>query len=556
MSYFLKGAQLGYLDYLADEAQQLPVMIDAQTREIISSAEALLRQQIALQDNLREGFEILDFKLSGISELNARFDWGFSNILSQIGGMRDSLADLVKASKTPVQTVAFNHFEIARDAFRKGLYKEALEELDKAIAGSHISPGYKLEWRFHHLRAVIRLGFANCDTTLVNLADAESAFLSAARYAKTDFPMDAARSFLSAGWAAYCQGKMEESLAHTEQALTIDNHMGEAVFQTAKVLMAADRINDAFPFLKKAIDLDRLYALKAAGDGDFIKHEDALREFLISLRNEKYQIIFSKIKAAFDEVKDWRENTTEAAIDDDLLKLEKFISKGNSWPLIDLIEFGQTAEISISEIKKRASEFVSDYISQVKEALENVKEWRENASDASDNLALLELEEFVSGPDKKAWSIPQIQKLIPQYLIEINVKHKKYKKYIEEKRQIEAQRKKENEKKIYEDMKKKAIHLLDNPNITNWHLNCPGAFKNHAFVNLKQFIRGIKEWSIADIQKLVPEYISKVISAVEEYEREEKEKDIKIKKKKEVLNILVFLSFMLIAIFLISKACL
>lgn len=95
---------------------------------------------------------------------------------------------LIKLAKTPVQTVAFNHFEIARDAFRQNLLQEALEELQKAISGDHTSPGYKLEWRFHQMVGIIRLGFADADLAVIDLMQAEQAFLHAARYAKTDYP--------------------------------------------------------------------------------------------------------------------------------------------------------------------------------------------------------------------------------------------------------------------------------------------------------------------------------------------------------------------------------
>lgn len=117
---------------------------------------------------------------------------------------------------------------------------------------------------------VIRLGdIEHYDRTLMDLTKAEESLLLAARYAKTDYPNDAARAFLSAGWTAYCQGKMKEALAYTEQALLLHPKLSEALFQAAKVRMALGEVDKALPALGKAIDLDRFYTLKAAGDGDF-----------------------------------------------------------------------------------------------------------------------------------------------------------------------------------------------------------------------------------------------------------------------------------------------
>jgi hypothetical protein len=68
----------------------------------------------------------------------------------------------------------------------------------------------------------------------MDLAQAEESFLTAARYAKADYPQDSGRALLCAGWAAYCEGKLNDALAYTEQAVAIYPGLGEALFQAAK----------------------------------------------------------------------------------------------------------------------------------------------------------------------------------------------------------------------------------------------------------------------------------------------------------------------------------
>ncbi len=129
---------------------------------------------------MNEGFDRLSYGLeeisAGISELNTTFHWGFSQVIAVLVTMNDALSELIKIAKTPVQTVAFNHFEIARDAYRQGLYKECIEELDKAIAGDHTSSGYKLEWRFHQMKGSLQLGFAEGDLSLMDLPGQSNLF--------------------------------------------------------------------------------------------------------------------------------------------------------------------------------------------------------------------------------------------------------------------------------------------------------------------------------------------------------------------------------------------
>ncbi len=349
MSYYVSGSKMSYSDYLTTKSfvsdvssatrsagRQVSMEISRRTREVIASNEAMARENIVAMEasteqitdsmndgfrqvtesqnsgfdlinsslyhgfaqingSLKQGFEKLSYDLkevkSGISELNATFHWGFSQAIASLGHMNDSLTELVKIAKTPVQTFAFNHFEIARDAFRQELYQECLDELQKAISGDNTSAGYKLEWRFHQMKGTIHLGFVGSDMSLVDLAKAEESFLLAARYGKADYPEDAARAFLSAGWAAYCQGKMKEALSYTEQTITLLPRMGEALFQSAKVQMAMGQVDAALPVLYKAIEIDRFYAFKAAGDGDFQKYNEQLYDYLEAIRKEKYSQI-------------------------------------------------------------------------------------------------------------------------------------------------------------------------------------------------------------------------------------------------------------------------
>lgn len=376
MSYYVFGSNFSYLDYLQDKSftsditsasraagRAVSMSVSRQTRDMIASNEALAWENVRMVEAstdrvvgaLNQGFDQLSYGLdnisAGISELNATFHWGFSEMLGRLGHMNDTLEELVKIAKTPVQTVAFNHFEIARDAYRQGLYKECLDEIDIAIAGDHTSAGYKLEWRFHQMKGMIRLGFADGDMSLIDLAGAEESFLASARYGKTDYPEDSARAFLSAGWAAYCQGKMKEALAHTEQAMALHPRLGEAFFQASKVLMAMNETAKALPVLEKAIDIDRFYALKAAGDGDFKKREDDLRGFLDAMRKEKYRQSVPKVKEALEKIAVLRQYTPAAQSNPTIDRMEKFVANGGNWPLMDMLNVVQNLDAIIAEMK-------------------------------------------------------------------------------------------------------------------------------------------------------------------------------------------------------------
>lgn len=383
MSYYVYGSNFSYLDYIQmksfvgdivsggrDVRKLVTLELSKEIREIISSNETLANKNIK---TIEDTTEKLSYKLeeisSGISalnlevsELNSTFHWGFSQLLSNIGRMNDSLSDLIDIAKTPAQTAAYEQYEIARDAFRRSLYEECIESLENAIRT------YKLEWRFHHLMGTLRIGFAGCETKLIDLAIAEDSFLLAARYAKVDFHKDAARSYLSAGWAAYCQGKFPEALEHTEHAIAFDQNLGEALFQAAKINIAQGKIDIALPFLSKAIDNDGFFAIKAASDGDFQKYEKHLKKYLEEVRTNKNKILTTIIDDNISKLQSWVEHTHDVECDDIIKKIEKFITNENKLPIIESVElYNSINSIEFIKVQMPATTISCDETYQVEE---------------------------------------------------------------------------------------------------------------------------------------------------------------------------------------------
>lgn len=367
MSYYAWDSKMSYKNYLAanDVAKEISMEISHQTREIVASTKALVSENIRVMETskdqvtetLSDGFDRISYEFkdisAGTSELDGAFHWGFSQLIAGIGRMSDSLSELKEISKIPARTKAYEQYDIARDAFRQGLYPECLESLEKAINGDHTSPGYKLEWRFYQMRGVVFLGFFGCDLSLVDLELAIESFLLAARYARKDFPEHAAHAFLSAGWAAYCQGKMKIALNYTKEAISLNRRLGEAIFQAAKILMASGVVKKALPLLGKAIEIDRFYALKAAGDGDFKKHGESLINFLKTLRPKIYDQATTQIQATMEKLRFYRVHFKEAKQDTYLKRMEELFSDGKRWPLFDVLAVTQPVNVELSKTQER-----------------------------------------------------------------------------------------------------------------------------------------------------------------------------------------------------------
>ena len=305
-TYLARRQALSEITSSAREAgQEVRKGIDQQTESLIGSNEAIAQILSGEIRGLREDVS------GGFAEVAATFNWGFSEVLSALGGMSATMEALLAIAQTPAQTAAYEHFEIARENYRKGLIAECLEELDKAIAGDHVSSGFKTEWRFHNLRGLVYLGSFRHPS---DSSKAEQPFLLAARYARSDAPSDAARAMMAAGFAAFTQTpqspeKLATALEHTESAIQLDPKIGEAWFQSSQIRMAMDSPQEALVKLRRAIELDPGYVVRAAEDPEHKRFIAEVRAFFqqldsesrAQLRDKARQLLRQHVEALEDE---------------------------------------------------------------------------------------------------------------------------------------------------------------------------------------------------------------------------------------------------------------
>jgi len=222
-----------------------------------------------IDDTLRQGFVILHFDLEkvaqSLTDMSALFEWSFGKLNTRLGAIHDTLEELLRTAKNPEQTWAFEQFEIARDAFERCLFEESLQYVTRAIHGHQSHTGYLLEHRFHHLLGAIRLGDnKNTSENVVNLPEAEMAFLAASRYAASAYKEDASRAMCCAGHAAYCQGKVALAEQYTKNALRLHQKLPQGHYQLARIMVHVNNVHDGLLSLNDAISLDPLYAIRAS----------------------------------------------------------------------------------------------------------------------------------------------------------------------------------------------------------------------------------------------------------------------------------------------------
>lgn len=275
------------------EYHQKKELVGDVTNAIGSQTKAIVGSIDDMRQDMREGFNQIDRTMQA----------GFSAIFQQLGALQDTMDELVQLAKTPIQTQAYEQFEIARDMARQQLFIESLEAIDKAI------DLHKMEWRFHLHRGTLLLGSAE-NTESINVEQAEESFLLAARYSKVDNPAIAAGAFSGAAMAAYVQGieqpqKLEDALKYANQATGLDESNALAWGQKSKYHAALSQGEQVCLPLEKAIRIDGDWSIAPTQDGDFEPHAEPVVKLLTDMHTEYEQTAADKAAALLAEYGEW-----------------------------------------------------------------------------------------------------------------------------------------------------------------------------------------------------------------------------------------------------------
>lgn len=97
--------------------------------------------------------------------------------------------------------------------------------------------------------------------------------------------------------------KDEEGLGYTSKAIELNPGLAEAHFQKAKILMCLNTPVKALVPLKKAIEIDRYYSIKARMDADFKRYDTEVQQLLDKIRTEVQKVALELLTTAEDNVK-------------------------------------------------------------------------------------------------------------------------------------------------------------------------------------------------------------------------------------------------------------
>lgn len=293
---------------------------------------------------------------SGMWELGADFHWGLTNALIAMEPMQLELYTVL-ASQPPQDWVqAYSRFEAARKTFRFGRHAEALQLLEAVVAGDAQSPAYVSEWRVYMLLGVLRLGFAGGDLSLVHLASAQSAFLTAAYYAREKATAVSMQATTAAAFCALLNGDDATALEHVDSVLAMEPPLPEALFLRTAILAGRGDVQGAIDGASHLVASDRGYLIRMLSRRQSIvpaEHAGGLAARLSSIFAQRGRI---GIQESLNKVGVLRQRAARTRHEENITRLEAFVAASQPPPPYDTLQLMAERETMVGAMLQEVSQ--------------------------------------------------------------------------------------------------------------------------------------------------------------------------------------------------------
>ncbi|MDZ7290174.1 MAG: WD40 repeat domain-containing protein [candidate division KSB1 bacterium] len=391
MFHFYIGSQLGWEKYLKNtslfkvlkgeirrNSQKERMAISQQTEEIIASREALSKRFSsgfdAINLTLESGFGRMEDIINGvgasIDALRASFDYNMALMIEQFQLQNQTMLHFLQEMEAvhatlenPTLTQAREYYRIGCDRLSKGLLDKAMEALHESEKKDDTNFMTQL------LIGKLYLYGVTDDCNVLDLKKAEKHLRAAARYAKAEARVlpeanrFAGEALLHASISCYAQAQeqvlqgntagaqqlLQDSFELARQATETYPQLSEAFYHQAKFSALLGDGKTAAASLKRAIELDEAYCLKAESDFDFRFVLSDVNQLFHGLRNKTGDEVRQKLQAARRLLSDWiypspEAKTVEAEIRRRLSEAERCLERNTYFDNREALELIQQAE--------------------------------------------------------------------------------------------------------------------------------------------------------------------------------------------------------------------
>ena len=259
--------------FLSEQTQRV---VEAQLEaadHIVVSQEGIAHEVNSLRTDVKKGLRDIG---TGIENLTATFEWGFSELIWQLEQQNELLKEILETLQAPLDTEAKELRKRAEKAYQNEWIDDALEDFLESEKRN------RYDFTVHFYIGNIYLFHKG------NGEKALEYYEKAVKYASPEVPHYAAFALLHIGQVKYLQTDFQGACEATQKAIELLPSLYEAHYQHARYCATLGEHEEALRHLDIAIKGDRHYCAKASSEKDFEVVKDNLRAYFGDIQ-EKIQ---------------------------------------------------------------------------------------------------------------------------------------------------------------------------------------------------------------------------------------------------------------------------
>jgi tetratricopeptide (TPR) repeat protein len=347
--------------------------IDSNIKNIVASAEEI---EAALSAMERKAMGYLSGISYSLEELGAAFAWGVEQLVYHLELQREELKRIIEILEAPLGTEAKELRRRAEFAYRNGWIDEALADFLEAE-------------KINYMDFTVHQAIGNIYLTKNMLAKAEEYYKKAIKYSRPCSQYYTAYALWHLSRVKYLQGEINAAYEATKEAIQLEPNLVQALYDHSKYSALLNKLDESIKHLRKAIELDKNYALRTLVDEEFNSIRNAVNKLLEDLKKEKknrveqllqnyYKLL--RVVEKIDEMSKWHD------FKEHLRMFQESVDKAGYFSLLgmenDLIEdvWNGFVKLLNSRMKKLSEQIHSlgDRISALERSMrESINKWEE-----------------------------------------------------------------------------------------------------------------------------------------------------------------------------------
>ena len=240
-----------------------------QNQQVLEAGNALLAEQNEAITFVGLGVHNLQEEMKGQGAL---LNWKLSDLGAKIDRLNATLSEILEVLKLPSQTWSAEQFSIARDAYSKNLWSEALRHINFSVNGDGLTQtGYRLESSYHFLKGlIIQEGVRAKEFDLSTLKNSEAAYIDSAKTSQK--PSEKSFGYVGAALSVLKLGDIELAAEHLKSALEHSPEHAEANYLYSHYLYSQGQHEKAGKYLLQAYISEHSYVHKSLLDTAMIPY--------------------------------------------------------------------------------------------------------------------------------------------------------------------------------------------------------------------------------------------------------------------------------------------